>query len=581
MAAVESYHDTSIPGHLERDLTEYSHRRDTTGAYADDLDIDVLVLGAGFGGVFCLKTLRELGFKVVLYDAGKGFGGTWRWNRYPGARVDSEVPEYEYSWPEVYKTWNWSTNYPNYEELRAYFDHVDKVLDLSKDCSFETVVVSAQFDTDEGKWNIRTHDGRHVKAKYFIVAAGFNPVSDFASKASKRYIPDIPGLSKFKGVVHHSSFWPEEKVVVEGKRCAVIGTGASGVQIAQEWGPEAGELKVFQRTPNLAVPMGKRILTPEEQDIGKDWYYRLFELREKCFGGFFYTMSERSTFDDTPEAREAFYQKLWDHGGFRFWLGNYKDMLFDDKANREAYNFWAKNVRARIGDPRKRDILAPREMPHYFGIKRPCLEQNYYEQFNRENVDVISIRDNPIAEFTETGIRLEDGTHYEFDVIAIATGFDIVTGGHTNAGIQSVQGTTLKDEWKDAAQTYLGTTISGYPNLFHLYGPHGPTLLSNGPSTVEVQGRWIADCIQKIEKEKLRWIDPEADAQKTWKKHINEISDATLFPRIDPKRPSTYMGGSMPGKAFEQTNYAGGIPAYKDEIRKALDGWVGFKTVKA
>jgi len=246
---------------------------------------------------------------------------------------------------------------------------------------------------------------------------------DLHLQASKRYIPPFKGLDKFKGVIHHSSFWPEEGVDVKGKRCAVIGTGASGVQIAQEWGPEVGEMKVYQRTPNLAVPMQKRMLTPEEQNLGKQWYYRLYEYREKCFGGFLYTMYEKNTFDDSPEDRDAFYHKLWDYGGFRFWLGNYKDMLINADANKEAYNFWAKHVRNRIGDPRKRDILAPLKMPHFFGVKRPCLEQNYYEQFNRPNVDIIDIKNNPIAEFTETGIKLEDGSHEEFDVIAIATGF--------------------------------------------------------------------------------------------------------------------------------------------------------------
>jgi cation diffusion facilitator CzcD-associated flavoprotein CzcO len=223
--------------------------------------------------------------------------------------------------------------------------------------------------------------------------------------------------------MHHSSFWPEEGVDVKDKRCAVVGTGASGVQISQEWGPQAGSLTVFQRTPNLAVPMGKRPLTAEEQNKAKQWYPRLFQLREKCFGGFFYGMYEKRTFDDDAEERERYYRSLWDYGGFRYWLGNYKDMLSDAKANREAYHFWVKKVRNRIGDPRKRDILAPLEQPHFFGVKRPCLEQNYYEQFNRENVDVVDIKNNAIAEFTEKGIKLADGSHYEFDVIALATGF--------------------------------------------------------------------------------------------------------------------------------------------------------------
>ena len=244
-----------------------------------------------------------------------------------------------------------------------------------------------------------------------------------ASKAARRYIPDWPGIEKFKGVIHHSSFWPDEKIDVKGKRCAVIGTGASGVQIAQAWGPVAGELKVFQRTPNLAVPMRLKSLTPEEQQISKKWYPELFRYREKNFAGFLYDWYPKNTFDDTPEEREALYQKMWDSGGFHYWVGVYKDNLFNAKANEESYNFWAKKTRARIGDARKRDILAPLKMPHYFGVKRPCLESTYYEQFNRPTVDIVDIKNNDIKEFTETGITLADGTHYEFDAIAIATGF--------------------------------------------------------------------------------------------------------------------------------------------------------------
>lgn len=224
-------------------------------------------------------------------------------------------------------------------------------------------------------------------------------------------------------MIHHSSFWPDEEVDVRGKRCAVIGTGASGVQISQEWGPLAGTLKVLQRTPNLAIPMGKKPLSEKEQAATRGLYHRLFEMRERTFAGFLYDFVERQTFDDTPEEREAFYQLLWDRAGFNFWLANYSDLLRDGKANEEAYNFWAKKVRERITDPKKKDILAPLEMPHYFGIKRPCLEQCYYEQFNRENVDVVDVSKNKIKEFDETGLTLEDGTHFDLDVIAIATGF--------------------------------------------------------------------------------------------------------------------------------------------------------------
>ncbi|KAI9657049.1 MAG: hypothetical protein M1821_003215 [Bathelium mastoideum] len=554
---------------LHRNLSEYGRRRSTTGPYADNLELDVLIIGAGFGGVFLLHEMRKQGYKTVVYEAGTNFGGTWRWNVYPGARVDSEVPIYELSIPEVWKDWTWSTNYPNYQELQQYFDHVDKVLNLTKDCAFETCVIGAEFDEESGKWTVETVDGRTTRARFLIVAAGF---------AAKRYIPDFKSLDKFKGTMYHSSFWPTDGVDVRGKRCAVIGTGASGVQIAQEWGPIAGNLKLFQRTPNLALPMGKRDLSAEEQNKLKPFYPELFAYRERCFGGFCFDLDEKNTFDVTATEREQFYQKLWDHGGFAYWLGNYQDYLFDMKANREAYNFWARKQRARIHDPRKRDLLCPLEPPHPFGVKRPCLEQNFYEQFNRPTVDIVDISQasgNEIAEFTETGIKTSDGNHYEFDVIAIATGFDITTGGMTSMGLKSVKGTYLKDEWERAAYTYLGTTVSGYPNMFHLYGPHGPTLLSNGPTSVEVQGRWIRDVINMINTQGLKYIDPTEEASQEWKKRVNELSDASLFPTTK----STYMGGSLPGKAFEQVNYAGGVGKYKEEIRAALPGWKGFRTV--
>jgi cation diffusion facilitator CzcD-associated flavoprotein CzcO len=230
-------------------------------------------------------------------------------------------------------------------------------------------------------------------------------------------------MEKFKGIIHHSSFWPDEEIDVRNKRCGIIGTGASGVQITQAWGPKAGDLKVFQRTPNLAVPMRRKALTREEQDRYKKLYPELFRFRETSFAGFTYDWLERNTFDDTPEEREATYEKIWKDGGFRFWVAIYKDNLLDAEANKESYKFWAKKTRARIGDPKTRDLLAPLEMPHYFGIKRPCLEETYYEQFNRETVHLVDISNNPIREFTETGITLKDGTHHELDVIAVATGF--------------------------------------------------------------------------------------------------------------------------------------------------------------
>ncbi|KAE8365731.1 hypothetical protein BDV27DRAFT_126352 [Aspergillus caelatus] len=552
---------------VRRELAENATRDAAEGNYADHLDVDVLIVGAGFGGIYSLYEIRKLGLKAVIFEAGNDIGGTWRWNCYPGAGVDSEVPEYQLSIPETWKDWTWSTNYPNYEELRKYFDHVDKVLNIKKDCAFNSVVVSAHFHTVEGRWHIRTADGRTARAKYFIIAAGF---------AAKRYIPEWPGIEKFKGIVHHSSFWPDEKIDVRGKRCAIIGTGASGVQITQAWGPEAGELKVFQRTPNLAVPMRKRPLTAKEQEDTKAFYPELFRYREKCFAGFLYTFCERGLFEDSEEEREQFLEKLWSEGGFRYWVANYKDYLYDAKANRVVYDFWRKKVCERINDPKNQELLAPSEPPHPWGVKRPCLEYDYFEQFNRLNVDLVNIKDNHIADFTEKAIKLQDGTEYEFDVVCIATGFDITTGGMTSMGLHSIYGNSLKEEWKSGAFTYLGMTVSGYPNMFHLYGPHGPTLLSNGPTTVEIQGRWIADAIKQMERQGIKYINPTAKAAQEWKVKINELSDKSLFPTTK----STYMGGSMPGKVFEQVNYAGGEYPYSKEIRAVLPNFTGFDIVK-
>ena len=284
-----------------------------------------------------------------------------RWNCYPGARVDSPVPIYQLNIPEVYKTWTFTSNYPDWRELQAYFDHVDKVCNLSKDTAFETVVASCEFDQNTVKWTVKTADGRTTKTRFLIIAAGF---------AAKRYVPPYKSIEKFKGEVHHSSFWPPEDVDVKGKRVAVIGTGASGVQIAQEWGPKVDHMTLFQRTPNHALPMGKRDMTKEEQKALLPYYPQIFDLRERCFAGFAYDFNEHDTNDHTPEQRQELWESLWKQQGFALWLAGYKDYLFNMEANLQVYDFWAKKQRQRIKDPAKRDVLCPLEPPHAFGISK-------------------------------------------------------------------------------------------------------------------------------------------------------------------------------------------------------------------
>jgi cation diffusion facilitator CzcD-associated flavoprotein CzcO len=556
---------------MRQDMKEYSYQvNGTTNGQPSGLDVDCLIIGAGFGGIYLLHHLRKLGYNCKIYEAGSDLGGVWHWNCYPGARVDSMVPVYEYSIPEVWKDWTWSEAYPGWQELRRYFEHVDKILDVRKDVVLEKRVTGADYDTCSGRWAVQTQDGSHATCKFLLIATGF---------AAKRYFPDWKGLDTFKGAIHHSSFWPEDGVDVKGKRVAVIGTGSTGVQIAQETAKEdIKSLTVFQRTPNLALPMAQRTITREQQEKDKSRYPQFFRDRTKTFAGFQYDFVKRNTMDDTPEQREAFYEKLWQHGGFEFWLGTYQDMLFDDDANLEAYKFWLKKTRPRIHDPVTRDILAPLEPPHAFGTKRPSLEQDYYEQFNKPNVNIVDIKANPVVEVKPEGIVTADGKLHELDVIALATGFDSVTGGMKNMGLRNVYGETLNDTWKLGTWSYLGMTCNGYPNMFFLYGPQGPTAFSNGPSCVETQGYWILAAINKIQSEGIKSVNPTKAAEEAWRQNVAKLSNKTLFPKTD----SWYMGANIPGKPREQLNYAGGIPLYEEEIHRVLNnGWEGFEVVSA
>lgn len=314
--------------------------------------------------------------------------------------------------------------------------------------------MGAQFNKQTHKWDIQTEDGRTAHARYFINAIGF---------AAKRHFPDWKGLDTFKGDMYHSSFWPQEGVDMKGKRVAVIGTGSTGIQIAQESAKTADSTTVFQRTPNLCLPMGQRSMTKEEQDEAKSEYPEIYRHRLTTFAGFPFDFVKRKTLDDTEEERQAFYEKLWSNAGFEFWLATYEDMLFDKPANDEAYKFWVNKTRARIHDPVKRDIFAPLKAPHAWGTKRPSLEQNFYEQMDKPHNHVVDIKANPIKEVTEKGIVTEDGKLHEFDIIALATGFDSVTGGMKNMGLKDEEGTLLSDKWKMGTWSYLGMTCNGYP----------------------------------------------------------------------------------------------------------------------
>ncbi|KAL5118639.1 hypothetical protein ACEQ8H_003490 [Pleosporales sp. CAS-2024a] len=561
---------------LSTSSTTTSPRSDTPLS-DPDYSPDIVIIGAGFAGCYALHTLRAAGFSAKVLEAGSNLGGTWHWNSYPGARVDSEWPVYALNIGRIYRQWRWSERYPGHEEIKRYFAFVGAELDLYRDCLFGQTVVEARWEEEEqhqhqgttggGKWLVRTDQGLVLKASYVLACTGF---------AAKRYFPDWKGLDDFKGEMHHSSFWPEAGVHVKGKKVAVVGTGATGVQIIQEWAREVGHegsLTVFQRTPQLGFPMQQKKITEQEH---KDMMERMAEIMEtsrRTSGGFAFD-SEKTlkTFDHNDEQREQYYESLWTQGGFRFHGMNYSDMLKDDKANDEAYKFWAKKVRARIRDPRKRDLLAPLEKPHLLGGKRPSMEQWYYDVFEQANVDIVDLRTNPIQRVVAEGIQTADGVVHHFDTIALATGFDTVTGGLNAINIQGTQG-LLRDKWAKGVWTHLGMTVSSFPNFFMLYGPQAPTAFANGPSAVEPQAEWIVAVLQDMRRQGKHRIEAVAEAEKAWKELVMSSSAETLRHDV----PSGWNGGNVPGKVREPLSYAGGLTDYRkriDEVRQ--QGMKGF-----
>ena len=529
------------------------------------IETEVLIVGAGFGGVYLLHRMRDdLGLDCKILEAGTDLGGVWHWNSYPGCRLDSPIPVYEFSLPKIWKGWTWSCKYPNYVELRRYFDHVEEQLQIKKDVIFDSAVASSEWDEDSRTWTVKTSDGKTGKCKYLVLATGFS---------AKRHFPDWSGFETFEGVIHHSSFWPEEGIDLKSLKVGIIGTGSTGIQFAQEAAKTAKDVTLFQRTPNLCLPMRQSSLTSEEQDERKGDYKEFFRHRKTTFTGFPYEYIPRNTAEDTPEERERVFEDLWAEGGFKFWLGTYKDVIFNKEANRHHYDFWAKKVRARIDDPKTADIFAPLEPLHAFGTKRPSLEQDFYEQFNKPNAHVVSVRNNPIVEVVPQGLKTTDGTVHEIDLLAICTGFDSLTGGMKSMGLKDVNGIDLADKWALGTWTYLGMSCNGYPNMFFLYGAQGPTAFVNGPTCVEAQGEWIIDIILKAKRENIGRLEATREAEVEWRDKVAELSDRTLLPGTD----SWYMGANIPGKPREQLNYTGGFPLYQAELRAVLDnGFRGF-----
>ena len=526
-------------------------------------ELDVLVVGAGFSGVYQLYRLRDLGFKVHLVEAGAGLGGVWHWNCYPGARTDTHAQIYQFTRDDLWQDWNWSELFPSWSEMQAYFTYVDQKLDLSKDISFKTRVVAAEFDEPNDQWVVRCDDRSTVRASYLDINTGFG---------AKPYLPPLAGLDTFEGHCHHTALWPQEGLSLAGQRVGVIGTGASGVQVSQEASLDAQALTVFQRTPNLALPMQQRQLTVEDNDAMKAEYPEMFQARGESFAGFGFDFIGENVTEVSAEARNATYEQLWAAGGFRYWLATYQDTLFDDVANRYAYDFWRDKVRARINDPAVADKLAPMEPPHPFGTKRPSLEQWYYDMFNNDNVSLVDLNETPIERVTPNGVMTSAG-EIELDVLILATGFDAVTGGLTSIDIRSTTGQSFEEVWADGVKTQLGVATAGFPNLLFGYGPQSPCAFCNGPSSAEYQGELIVQTLVHMRESGLSRIEAVPEAQEAWRTLIDDFWQTSLF----PKARSWYTGVNIPGKHVESLNFPMGLPTYIEKYQESADnGYAGF-----
>ncbi|OAP60367.1 hypothetical protein AYL99_05369 [Fonsecaea erecta] len=538
---------------------------DTNPSMGAIVHCDALVVGAGFSGISMLYRLRKAGFNAKVFESGGDFGGVWYWNRYPGARVDSEWPYYQLNIPEVWRDWEFSEKFPGHKEIRAYCAHIDKVLNLRKDVQFNAHVVDARWNPSDEKWTVKTEQGHIAQSKYLILCTGL---------LHRRHIPDFPGLTDYKGVLHHTGFWPED-MSVKGKKVGLIGAGATAVQVVQELAKEADQLTVFMRRPSLCLPMGQRPLSPAEQKGWKSYFQALFREGRKSRAGFPGSTEPCGVLDVSDEERERHFEEIWERGGFNFLMTNYNDVVLSKEANQKVYDFWAKKMRQRIKDPRKQELMVPVKAPYHFGTKRSPLEQDYYEMLDRPNVDIINMNENPLKTFNATGVLMEDGTQHDFDVMVLATGFDSFSGSLTQMGLKNKDGVDIKDVWKDGIRTYLGMTINGFPNLFMVYTPHAPTALSNGPTIIEAQSDFILSAIEKLEKEGAGTIEPNRDAEDSWDSMIDAMNQHTLFPLTN----SWWNGANIPGKKVQILTHPGGIQMYEEQCRDTLPDWKGFTVV--
>ena len=525
---------------------------------------DAVVIGAGFAGMYMLKRLRDdQGMNVQVYERGSGVGGTWFWNRYPGARCDSESYVYCFSFDDdLLQEWNWSGKYPEQPEILSYLNHVADRFDLRSGIQFNTSVTAARFNDDTGLWDVETDQGDHVTAQYVVTAIGC---------ISTGQIPQIPGLDSFEGEWHHTGAWPHEGVEFEGKRVAVIGTGSSGIQSIPVIARESEHLTVFQRTPQYTIPAQHGTVDQAFLKEVKANYRQILDEAKHTAAGFPYDASETSALEVSDEERQETYERLWEKGGFHFMLGSYSDIATDRRANDTASEFIRQKIREIVNDPETAERLVPRDHP--FSSKRALIDTNYFDTYNRDNVDLVDIRHFPIEEITPTGLRTSDGQEYEVDTIVFATGYDAMTGTFFNIDIAGREGRQLREKWSDGPTTYLGLATADFPNMFMITGPQSPSVLSNMPVSIEQHVEWISDFIEYLREHAIDVVDADPQAEVDWVQHVSDIADQTMYMLAD----SWYLGANIPGKPRVFMPYAGGVGPYRercDEI--ASNSYEGF-----
>lgn len=527
--------------------------------------LDAVVLGAGVAGLYQLHQLREQGLQVRAFDAARDVGGTWFWNRYPGARFDSEAYIYQYLFSEeLYTGWSWSEKFPGQPEIERWLHYITDSLDLRRDIQLSTRVTSAHFDEDRGRWTVRTDRGDVIDTQFFVTCGGM------LSAPMERV---FEGQESFAGTIFHTSRWPEQEVGLAGKRVGVVGVGATGIQVIQTIAAEVGHLTVFARTPQYVLPMKNPKYGKAEQDFYKGRFDELKKTIPHTFTGFEYDF-EHVWADCTDAQRQEVLEEIFQDGSLKLWLAGFGEQFFDEEVSEAISEFVREKMRARLADPHLIDVLVPTD--YGFGTHRVPLETTYLETYHRDNVELVGVKDNPIERIVPEGVLLADGTLYELDVIILATGFDAGTGALTRIDIRGRDNRSLTEDWGRDIRTTMGLMVEGYPNMLTTAVPLAPSAaLCNMTTCLQQQTEWISGAIQHVRQSGTSVIEPTRDGEDAWVAHHEEIAGATLV----QKTHSWYMGSNVPGKPRRLLSYIGGVGLYRDKCdEEAAAGYPAFRT---